>query len=135
MTKVEVALRVNDFYRLLLSDLPALFDQGLATEDIVWDNFLPENFPFGGTYKGRSGLETYVAELGAGIEIKDFQISNIFVDDNTATVVGSEVSNVIATGKPYQMDWVHLLRFNDVGAVEYLREYNDTARMAVAFAE
>lgn len=135
MTKVEIALRVNDFYRLLLSDLPALFDQGLATDNIVWDNFLPENFPFGGTYTGRSGLETYVAELGAGIEINDFQISNIFVDDNTATVVGSEESKVVATGKSYQMDWVHLLRFNDAGAVEYLREYNDTARMAVAFAE
>lgn len=134
MTKVEIALRVNDFYRLLLSDLPALFDQGLATDDIVWDDFLPEDFPFGGTYGGRSGLETYVAELGAGIEINDFQISDIYVDDNTATVIGSEQSKVIATGKSYQMDWVHLLRFNDAGAVEYLREYNDTARMAVAFA-
>jgi hypothetical protein len=134
MTKEEITARVNEFYGLLLSDLLALFDHGLVTDDIVWDNFLPEDFPFGGTYKGRAGLETYLGQIGAAIQINDFQILDVFVDGNTALATGSEQSNVVATGKSYQMDWVHLLRFNDAGAVEYLREYNDTARMAVAFA-
>ncbi len=134
MTKDEITARVKEFYGLLLSDLPALFERGLAAGDIVWDNFLPEHFPFGGTYTGRADLERYVNELGAGIQINDFQITDILVDGNTAIAIGTEQSKVLATGKDYQMDWVHLLRFNGDGAVEYLREYNDTARMAVAFA-
>ena len=134
MTKEEITARVNEFYGLLLSDLPEAYKRGLVDENILWENFLPEHFPFGGTYTGRAELETYIAEIADGIQINDFQVTNIYVDGQTAIAVGNEQSDVRATGKPYRMDWVHILRFNDAGAIDFVREYNDTARMAVAFA-
>lgn len=134
MNKQDLATRVKDFYGLLLSDLPEAFNRGLVDENILWENFLPEHFPFGGTYSGRGELETYLAELAGGIQINDFQIFDIYVDGQTAIVTGNEQSEVLATGNSYAMDWVHILRFNDHGAVDFVREYNDTARMAVAFA-
>ncbi|NQV20568.1 MAG: nuclear transport factor 2 family protein [Rhodospirillales bacterium] len=134
MNRQDIDARVREFYELLLGDLPEAFNRGLIDENILWENFLPEDFPFGGAYSGRGELETYLAEIGESIEINDFQITNIYVDDQTAIVTGLEQSNVHATGKPYTMDWVHILRFNDHGAIEFVREYNDTARMAAAFA-
>lgn len=134
MNKQDIEARVREFYSLLLSDLSEAFKRGLVDENILWENFLPEDFPFGGTYTGRAELETYIAEIGAGIQINDFEVANVYVDGQTAIAIGHEQSEVRATGKPYTMDWVHVLRFNPAGAIEYLREYNDTARMAVAFA-
>lgn len=134
MNRQDIDARVRDFYELLLGDLPEAFSRGLIDENIQWENFLPEELPFGGSYSGRGELETYLAEIGESIEINDFQITNIYVDDQTAIATGLEQSNVRATGKPYTMDWVHILRFNEHGAIEFVREYNDTARMAVAFA-
>lgn len=134
MAKEEIAARVNEIYGKLFGDLPSLFAEGLMTENFVLDNFLPTDFPFGGTYAGLAGLQSYLGEIGSSIQIKNFQITDVLVDGNTAMIIGSEHSEVLATGKTYQMDWVHQLRFNDNGALEYMKEYNDTARMAVAFA-
>lgn len=134
MNKQDIDARVREFYGLLLSDLSEAFNRGLVDENILWENFLPEEFPFGGTYTGRGELETYLADLAGSVQINDFQITNIYVDDMTAIVTGNEQSDVLATGNSYSMDWVHILRFNQQGAIDFVREYNDTARMAVAFA-
>ena len=37
------------------------------------------------------------------------------------------------TGKRYTMPFVHVVHFNDEGRVNYVREYNDTREMVIAF--
>ena len=48
-------------------------------------------------------------------------------------VLGRETSRVLQTDKRYTMSWVHVLTVRN-GRVQHLREYNDTAAMAAAFA-
>ena len=61
---------------------------------------------------------------------------NEWVSSGDVVVVrGSEASTVRATGKGYAMDFVHWLCFDDEGRLLHMREFNDTAAMAVAFRE
>ena len=75
--------------------------------DSVLDNPLPAPIPFGGLFKGPQGFIAYAQCIFAAIQIEQFDIDEIFADGERVTVVGRETSHVLATGKRYQMDWVH----------------------------
>lgn len=101
--------------------------------DAVLDNPLPAPIPFGGIYQGHQGFVTYAQQIFAGIQIELFEIDEIFAQDERVVVIGRERSRSLDTDKKYTMSWVHILTVSE-GLVRHLREYNDTAAMAVAFA-
>lgn len=76
----------------------------------------------------------YGRELAAAVELKPLHVDSIIVQGNTAVVIGVEQgTRVIPTGKFYDMDWVHVVKYADDGQVTYLREYNQYEEMAAAF--
>ena len=127
---------VQQFYTEFLGsrDL-AEFAETHFTADIVWDNFLPEIIPFGGSWEGRPAVVDFLNLMMGQIRIKAFDIERILVAGNSAVIAGHEDSDVTSTGHGYGMDWVHILDFDDTGRVARAREYNDTAAMQAAFSE
>lgn len=112
----------------------AAFLRSTCSETIVWENYLPANVPFGGKFAGTQAVSGFLARMMQSIRIEAFRIDRILIDGSSAVVCGFESSSVPATGKRYEMDWVHVLTFGERGALEHVREYNDTAAMAEAFS-
>ena len=133
-TFVLDAAAVQQFYTEFLGarDL-AGFAGERFTSDIVWDNFLPEIIPFGGSWQGRAAVIDYLTLMMGQIRIKSFDIERILVAGNSAVITGHEDGDVTTTGQAYGMDWVHILDFDDTGRVARAREYNDSAAMQAAF--
>jgi len=102
------------------------------TAESVLDNPLPASIPFGGVYAGPAGFVRYAQEIFAGINIEMFEIDEMFAAGDRVTVLGCERSRSLATGRHYEMAWVHVLTVRD-GKILHMREYNDTAAMAAAF--
>ena len=122
----------SNFYTLFgAGDIETMLSQCVAV-DAVLDNPLPEPVPFGGIYEGHSGFITYAQEIFSAIQIELFEIDEILVQRERVTVLGREISRSLATGKTYNISWVHMLTVRD-GLVQHMREYNDTAAMALAF--
>lgn len=125
---------VRDFYAEFLgsADLSAFVTQR-CSEDIIWENFLPADIPFGGAWRGRAAVIDYLQRMMQVIRITSFEINSVVVEGTTAVIFGSEQSEVIPNSKSYAMDWVHRLEFSSPSRVCRAREYNDTAAMHRAF--
>ena len=133
MSNFDVEAKVRELYQLLTADFAKVVTEWLA-DDFVWINHLPSHIPFGGVYKGAEGLGQYGMQLAAAIELKPLDVDEIVVDGLTAVVIGVERgTRVIPTGKHYDMDWVHVVKFAPDGKLAYVREYNQTEDMAAAF--
>ena len=133
MPTFDVEAKTQELYHLLTADFGKVISEWLA-DDFVWINQLPKHVPFGGIYKGADGLLRYGRELVATIELKPLEVEEIVVNGLTAVVIGVERgTRVIPTGKYYDMDWVHVVKFMPDGTLSYLREYNQYEDMAAAF--
>jgi len=121
------------FYALWASGkLEELLDR-FVDVDSVLENPLPDLIPFGGKFVGRQGFAAYAQRIPAAIAIERFEIDEILAEGDRVVVLGRETSRVLGTGKRYTMSWVHALTVRG-GRVHHMREYNDTAAMAAAFA-
>ena len=128
------AEKVKDFYQLIVADTQVAIERYVA-EDIVWDNPLPENIPFGGRYNGIEGLVQYLTQLASEIEMSPLNFTEIIVGEDKAAVVGIEQdTRVISTGKTYTMPFVHVLKFNQEGKINHVYEYNVASEMVEAFS-
>jgi len=121
------------FYELFASGKIEELLERFVDVDSVLDNPLPNPIPFGGQFKGRQGFAAYVQGIAAAIQIEKFEIDEIFAEADRVVVLGRETSRVFDTDKRYVISWVHVLTVQN-GKVQHLREYNDTATMAAAFA-
>ena len=101
--------------------------------DSVLENPLPDSIPFGGKFVGQQGFAAYAQAIPAAIAIERFEIDEILAEGDRVVVLGRETSRVLDTDKRYTMSWVHVLTLRN-GRVQRMREYNDTAAMAAAFA-
>jgi ketosteroid isomerase-like protein len=123
----------REFYELLLGDFQAAADKYLA-EDVAWENPLPDCIPFGGTYRGIAGLAEYLGALDQAITMNPLHFDDILAADRVVAAIGVERDTLVhATGRRYNMPFVHVIRFNDEGKVIHVREYNDTLEMVAAF--
>lgn len=133
MTSDNVETNTRELYRLLTADFMDVVENWI-TDDFVWINHLPEHIPFGGIYKGPEGLMQYGRSLAKAIELKPLHVDDILVKGNNAVIIGVERgTRVKATGKLYDMDWVHVVKYENNGKISYLREYNQYEEMAAAF--
>ena len=121
------------FYELFASGKIEELLERFVDADSVLDNPLPEPIPFGGQFQGRQGFAAYVQGIAAAIHIEKFDIDEILAAGDRVVVLGRETSRVLNTDKRYVISWVHVLTVQN-GKVHHLREYNDTATMAAAFA-
>lgn len=100
----------------------------------VLENPLPAPIPFGGRFDGRQGFGAYLQAIFSAIEMEQFTVDEILAEGDRVVVLGRETSRVRSTDTRYTMSWVHVLTVRN-GRVQHLREFNDTAAMAAAFAQ
>jgi len=128
-TSVET---VRAFYDLFVAGKAEEAAETYLEKDFVLTNPLPAPIPFGGRFVGAEGFLQYLGGILGAIEIEDFVIEEMLGDGDRVVVVGREKSLVKATGRRYEMEWVHVLHATD-GRIVSMREYNDTAAMRDAF--
>lgn len=125
--------KTNKFYDLILTDPEKAIGEFVAP-DIVWENPMPPIIPFGGTYNGVEGLIAYLTKIAAALELSPLHFTDVIGQGNIVSAIGAEQdTKVIPTGKTYNMPFVHVVRFNDDGKINHVREYNDTTEMLAAF--
>lgn len=135
MTKEQL---IDSFTRFMETTLftPAKAFADLTDPAVVWENYLPDHVPFGGRYEGIQELVRYLTELSASITMGPLDYLEFYAetDANTLVVVGKEHGSVSKiTGRPYDMPFVWIARFNDDGRLIYCREHNDTRELSAAF--
>jgi ketosteroid isomerase-like protein len=134
MKPEELIERTRAFYQTALVDLEQALELYVATEGFVWENPLPAHIPFGGTHEGHDGLRRYLALVNDAIEMNEFEFGEMVAQGDTVMAAGHEASRIRATGRSYEMDFVHLVKFTPDGRLLRVREYNDTASIGAAFA-
>ena len=125
------ALAVKFYDTLLAGDLPALLE--MLAPDILITNPMPYSVPFGGTYRGREGMQTYLGQIFETLELT-LTVDKYLAEGSSVVAFGYEDSLVKPTGRRYEMNWVHHLTFDEAGLMTGFHEYNPTARIAEAFA-
>lgn len=99
--------------------------------DVEW--ILPEmaQVPFAGTWRGRQGVEKFLATLGSTQEVVEFQPEQFVAQGDTVIVLGRFVMRVKATGRTSRSEWAHVWTIRR-GEVAVVREYVDTAAVSAA---
>ena len=126
--------KVLHYVATMKSDFESSLD--LLADDVVWINLLPENVPFGGTYRGKEEVVGYFMAMAETFVIGDYLWDQFeyYESGNTLVMVGFEKEGkAVPTGKVFDLHFVWVIKFNDEGLICYLREHNDTAAIGDAF--
>ncbi len=111
-------------------DIPGLLD--LCSQDIDWNVPEIENAPFAGSWHGRESLGDFFNLLSATEEITDFEAREFIAQGDKVVVLGRSTSTVLATGRHYSTEWVHIFTVKD-GKMTNFNEFFDTAAALRAF--
>ncbi len=88
--------------------------------------------PWGGTYNGRSGVTQFFKALGESLEPQQFDLNDFIAQDNKVVVLGYQKGRAKPTGRPYEIEFVHVWTIRDDGKFTEFRVYNDTASLVEA---
>jgi ketosteroid isomerase-like protein len=88
--------------------------------------------PWGGTYNGRSGVAQFFKTLGESLEPQQFDLHDFIAQDNKVVVLGYQKGRAKPTGRPYEIEFVHVWTIRDDGKFIEFRVYNDTASLVEA---
>jgi ketosteroid isomerase-like protein len=88
--------------------------------------------PWGGTYNGRSGVAQFFKTLGESLEPQQFDLNDFIAQDNKVVVLGYQKGRAKPTGRPYEIEFVHVWTIRDDGKFIEFRVYNDTASLVEA---
>jgi uncharacterized protein len=112
-------------------DVPFLLDA--VTEDVDWTLFGPTSIPYAGNFKGRDGVGRFFSLLGGSLEFQAFEPRKFISEGDTVVVLGRERATVRATGRVFDVEWVHVFVVRDGKAAKFT-EYTNSADVAAAFA-
>lgn len=125
----NVALVRRLYDAMAARDVEALM--AMFGEDVVVEQ--TEELPWGGHFTGHDGLGTFFLTL-IGTITSQVTISTIFAAGDVVVQVGRTAGTVNATGRPFDVDEVHLLTVRD-GKVVRFEAHIDTPAMLAALAE
>ncbi len=127
-TKIEI---VRGLYTAFARrDIPAML--AMLSPNVEWGEPSNSFNPAGGTRYGHEGFLEWVEIGRKSEEVLMLEPRKMLVDDESAAVVGFMRCRVIATGKVYESDFVHLITFHE-GKVIKFQEFFDTFAAGEAF--
>jgi hypothetical protein len=113
-------------------DIPAILE--MLSPDVEWGEPPNPYNPAGGMRRGHAGFLKWV-DIGRQAEdILVLEPRKMLVDEDSVAVVGFIKCRVIATGKTYESDFVHLVTLRD-GKVSKFQEFFDTYAAGEAFRQ
>jgi ketosteroid isomerase-like protein len=104
----------------------------MLPSDVEWSEPANPYNPTGGTRCGHNGFLEWI-DIGRHTEdILVLEPRKMLVDEDSVAVVGYLKCRVIATGRVYESDFVHLVTFRE-GKVARFQEFFDTYAAGEAF--
>jgi ketosteroid isomerase-like protein len=104
----------------------------MFTDDAVLHGPAPAGvLPWGGIYDGRGRIADFFKALGESLEPHQFELRDFIAQGNKVVVLGYQRGRAKPTGRPYEIEFVHLWSVRDGRFTEF-RVFNDTAALAEA---
>jgi ketosteroid isomerase-like protein len=101
-------------------------------ESIFWNsNDASGVVPWGGTRQGRAAVSGFFDALAANLDFEIFDPRRFAADGDLVFVQGRTVATVKATGRRFDMAWVHLFTVEG-GRMTRFEEFYDTADVTPA---
>jgi ketosteroid isomerase-like protein len=112
------------------SDISSVLD--MFADDAVAHGPAPAGvLPWGGVHNGRGGVAELLKALGESLEDEQFELREFIAQGNKVVVPGYAKGHAKPTGRPYEIEFVHLWSVRD-GKISELRVYNNTAALVEA---
>jgi ketosteroid isomerase-like protein len=87
--------------------------------------------PWGGVHNGREGVAELLKVLGESLEDEQFEQHEFIAQRNKVVVLGYAKGHAKPTGRPYEIEFVHVWSVRN-GKFSELRVYNNTAALVEA---
>lgn len=100
--------------------------------EITWTYYGPDRIPFAGVFEGREGVRAFFDRVAESIAIKAMSVESLEGVGGTVYGRGFEHSEVLATGKAYNVQWAHVYKVRD-GLLVSFEEFLDTAAVLACF--
>jgi ketosteroid isomerase-like protein len=121
---------VRDIYAAFgRGDMPAIL--GVLDENVRWSHPRGGVIPWGGERRGHVGATEFFAALIQHLDVERFAPRAFVAEGDYVVVTGVERMRVKATGRSYEVEWVHAFTLRD-GRVTEFAEYTDTATIEAA---
>ena len=115
--------RVGEIYaRYAQGDRGFVFDA--LADDVTWVSVAGPAMPWGGTWRGRAGVEDYFARLDAALAITAYEIERMIAQGEWVVVLARGTGRFHATGEEIVLPKADVLRLRD-GRIAEFREYYD----------
>lgn len=104
----------------------------MFTDDAVLHGPAPAGvLPWGGVYNSRAGAVDFFKALGESLEPRQFELRDFIAQGNKVVVLGYQRGQAKPTGRPYEIEFVHVWSLRDGRFAEF-RVFNDTAALVEA---
>jgi uncharacterized protein len=125
---VTIVKRLYDAFKR--REIHSIMD--MFADDAIMHGPAPSGvLPWGGTYNGRSGVTQFFKTLGESLEPRQFDLNDFIAQDNKVVVLGYQKGHARPTGRPYEIEFVHVWTIDNSKFTEF-RVYNDTASLVEA---
>lgn len=118
-----------------------LFSQGdidgilnLYAEEVVFVFPGPADLvPIAGTFRGKEQVRKFFGLLHDNLEFTSFEPREFVAQGDLVIILGHDTGKVRKTGKSFDEDWVHVVRYRD-GQLIHFQAFIDTAQMVADFS-
>lgn len=95
-------------------------------EAVVWTSIAGPELPWGGTHRGRAGVEHYFARIDAVAEVTGYEVERVIGQGEWVTVLAKVQVRHRASGDERSFPKVDVFHLRDGRLLEF-REYYDSA--------
>ena len=95
-------------------------------EDVAWHSVASDGIPWGGSYRGRDGVESYFSRLDSAARVVGFDVERVIAQGEWITALVRVRVRFPATGTEREFAAANILRVCG-GRVAEFREFYDTA--------
>jgi uncharacterized protein len=125
---VSTVKQLYDAFKRL--DISSLLD--MFTDDAVIRGPAPAGvLPWGGVHDGRKGAAEFFMAVGESLEAQEFELREYIAQGNKVVVLGYQRGKAKPTGRPYEIEFVHLWSLRERRFTEF-PVVNDTAGLVEA---
>jgi uncharacterized protein len=124
-SNLEIAKKGYDFFQK--GDVQTMIAETLA-DDCKY--LLPgpkDKLPWAGSYSGKAEIGNFFKVLSEIMEFTKFEPQQMIDGGDTIVVIGTDAGRIRATGKEFEDNWVHVLRYAH-GKCVFFQAYLDTAQ-------
>jgi uncharacterized protein len=111
-------------------DISSLLD--MFTDDaVIHETASAGVLPWGGVQDGRKGAAEFIMAVGESLEPQQFELQEYIAQGNKVVVLGYQRAKAKPTGRPYEIEFVHLWSLHHGRFTEFW-VFNDTAGLVEA---